>query len=296
MPSFISHLLTCWLLFILRTESVSNVETTHAARPLPLCSPDLQLHDYLLPPAESASCGLPLSRSYLFSKYNAILVAAAVRSNITEGDQVKVRIVACRPVSPAGADMPFGFWSDTQSVSSSEHWTLATCQATEVNFWGRITSKETFESVKVGRVSSSEVDTSCEWEASFSPAYPGLYTLEIANDWLWGSNQASLDECGLQIHSEWVGGTPLHLPPALTRGSPFSHCCNKCSVQEQCFYFTSTVAANNIEECRLYTNASTPHLISTKNNSGMQYHMMRMCICMCSCIVMLLLCFNCNAV
>lgn len=115
--------------------------------PLPLCPPDLQLTHYLLPQKESESCGLPLSRSYLFSKHNAILVADPVPKNAFMDSLVSMRIYACRPATshPGVGE----FWKDSLSVGDVIPWTLAMCQAAEVNFWARISSNETIESVKV---------------------------------------------------------------------------------------------------------------------------------------------------
>lgn len=243
-----SQRLVMFLFLLMKMSAVFSQE------PLPFCPP-LSLNSFLLSRNNTLSCGVPLSRSYLYSKHEAILVLESLPSLLPVGETSSLRLFACRPL-----EVPESFWRDTYSVSSVVPWTLSSCQAEEVNFWGVIKSKTSIQPVKVERYKEPSNSSSCEWEVRFTPAYEESYTLEIVNDRLRSSVYSSTQSfvSSLQRNKTWAGATRLHVHDFLERGSPSLTCYHKCSIFEKCAYWSQ-----DGKTCIFYTNETLPKLESS---------------------------------
>jgi hypothetical protein len=226
------------------------------SKPLPTCK---ELPPNYLPPTQILlGCGLPSSRSYLHSKFNAALVADESKTNqvVELGKEVFVDIEACE-ISRTDESR---LWRDNITVLTSTPWTLESCQETEVNFWGRIRSESSLHRV-IFRAMHTK--TSCKWQAVFTPSVPGDFVLEISNIWIRGSTYSHASEFKEVTQAYWEGVNEVIPHPSAIRGSNHIPCGDYCSSMEGCAYYV--MKGGGRSNCLLFGGNSTPTLF--KNTS-----------------------------
>mmetsp|Transcript_16446 Transcript_16446/g.27490 ORF Transcript_16446/g.27490 Transcript_16446/m.27490 type:complete len:126 (-) Transcript_16446:132-509(-) len=97
---------------------------------LPSCVENIPA-SFLLSRNGSKECGLPLSRSYIYSQYSSILSVEKLPSPHTSRRGGDVYISACS----AGQRYQEVLWNDDVSVMKPTPWDTESCNSLEVNFW-----------------------------------------------------------------------------------------------------------------------------------------------------------------
>lgn len=152
------------------------------ATPLPLCHRDAFMDPaaYILPKNKIMGCGLPLSRLYLLSQFNAVLTIDTSRLD-TFYAQTKNKVVVsiCQP-----PDTLKNVWRDDISVLKPSPWNVETCNQAEINLHSRLISDKSFETTLIRNLNLPD---RCAFSVEFTPSVPGNYYLEVVNTWLAAS-------------------------------------------------------------------------------------------------------------
>ena len=192
---------------VVTSQTISNQQ----AAILPNCNLYLNNEStYLLPKNYVVQqCFAPVSRSYLYSKYNAAFVLQKVddydadrsRSSAataaTSGRQMNFSLFACN------LDASPDLWEEDEVVhfKTPLHENTALCETTEFNFMVRALSEHSIEHASISRDPSAI----CKWSISFTPAFSGNYSLEVINNWIGGSSQIGRTVTLLSMVSTGMG-------------------------------------------------------------------------------------------
>jgi len=251
-----------WLL--LAVFSAVTLSTTSRTL-LPSCVEDIP-SSFLLSRMESEDCGLPLSRSYIYSQFNSILSVEKVPSPILSDKEVTVHISACS----AGRRYQGVLWNDNVSVVMPTPWDAESCNRLEVNFWARVISEHSIHPVVVRKVPPAMAGGGCMWAASFTPPKrPGEYRLEVLNHWLRGSVSSNLTACAPQYKVVWEGAERWFPTNSTYRGNHHTTCCDLCAMYEQCHYWTTF--GSRLSKCNFFRDVkgTSARLVRQKHiNSG----------------------------
>lgn len=153
------------------------------ATPLPFCQHDAFMDPaaYLLPKVKMMGCGLPLSRLYLLSQFNAALTIDTSRFGpFYAQTKNTLTISVCQP----SRNTLKNIWLDDISVVKSTPWNVETCNQAEINLYARIRSEASFESALIRTLN---LPSRCAFSVEFTPSFPGNYHLEVVNTWLAAS-------------------------------------------------------------------------------------------------------------
>ena len=152
--------------------------------------------DFLLPEAEALACGLPVSRSYLLSAHNMVLVVEAPAEAPVAGEPYSMTVRGCDAAAP-------GPWTDAYSFAAPD---LAWCEPDALELWARARGP----TIEVADVTPSA--TECAWTLAFPR---GL----AAGDY-------EIDAC--LGPDGWRGGPFFHVCPHKKRAEQIMR---QCSVQ-----------------------------------------------------------------
>ena len=196
--------------------------------------------DYLLPKITALSCGVPSSRSYLYSQYRAAFELRRANRTESNSKETKFKIILCRLEQQEPK-----LWIDDISVISPTPITTDLCISTEFNFFARAMSPASVEPVTVSRVSP------CEWEARFNPAYSGKYEIEIMNNWIGASYEPNRTACREAVKRAYWLGDVIVRSRNIERGGPSVTCCDRCQLY-RCKFWTGTGG----NKCIMFENVS----------------------------------------
>jgi hypothetical protein len=172
------------------------------ATPLPICDPDSidSSANYLLPKDQLLSCGLPLSRSYLLSQFNAILTVDKIpkETKFHAQSTSSITVSVCRPPE----SFKELFWHDDVSVISPTPWDIETCKRAELNIYTRLVSEKSFQSAYVRPLNLPD---RCGFRVEFTPYYSGDYKLEVVNTWLAASTDPNPESAHPEYGHRWIG-------------------------------------------------------------------------------------------
>lgn len=170
--------------------------------PLPICRPDAftDIPAYFLPKSKMMGCGLPLSRQYLFSQFNAALVIETAQANKPLYNAKTLNSVVLSVCQPAHTHL--NLWKDKISVIRPTPWDVQACNRAEINLHARLVSLESFQPAFIRPL---KLVDRCAFSIEFTPTVPGKYHLEVVNTWL----AASTDPNPLSSHTKlghfWTG-------------------------------------------------------------------------------------------
>lgn len=173
------------------------------ATPLPLCSTDVfsDMSSFLLPKKKMIGCGLPLSRLYLLSKFNAVLTidTPTHQDKLFAQTMNTLTISICRP-----PDTLKNVWYDDISITMPTPWDLEACQKAEINLYARLVTPESFQPAFI---SPLMLPDRCAFKVEFNPYTPGEYRLEIVNSWIGASTDPNPASAGHTFEHRWTGYT-----------------------------------------------------------------------------------------
>lgn len=179
--------------------------------------------DFLLPEADALDCGLPVSRSYLLSAHNMVLVVEAPAEAPVAGEPYSMTVRGCDAAAP-------GPWTDAYSFAAPD---FAWCEPDALELWARARGP----TIEVADVTPSA--TECAWTLAFPRGLAaGDYEIDVLNIWLRGwaepANDPERERKGVAL-----AGEPFDWrSPPLKRGSPFMPCVQRCMLFEQCVGWT----------------------------------------------------------
>ena len=250
------------------------------ATPLPLCPDDVFSESYLLPKKQLLACGLPLSRSYLLSRFNAAVI---INTSVEFGTffskrNNKLTISVCRPPTSLR-----NVWLDDISVAKRTPWDVETCKEAELNLYTRLISHDSIEPAFIRPLDTPD---RCDFLVEFIPKSPGVYSIEVINNWLGASTDPNPISADIKQGYRWTGndacvrllmrnyiitiycacnavlmpdGDRYHIPGPLLRGSIFiTSCQDMCSMTAKCEYWTSN--GQGINCCQLFSGRKVPTL------------------------------------
>jgi hypothetical protein len=182
--------------------------------------------DYLLGEPAALKCGLPVSRSYLLSKYGLALVAEAPASPAA-GRPLTITVKGC-DVKEAVDAYP---WFDSYTTNGTRD--LGWCDPSALEVWVRAYGP----SIEVADVVPSA--ETCAWTATFRRGLlPGAYAVDVLNTWLRGDEEPKTphyDAVQVRRGRGWRGEQFDWQNAAggdLKRGSPFMLCGDRCMLYD----------------------------------------------------------------
>ncbi|KAH8073401.1 hypothetical protein JL721_2692 [Aureococcus anophagefferens] len=188
--------------------------------------------DYLLGEPAALKCGLPVSRSYLLSKYGLALVAEAPASP-EAGRPLTITVKGCDVKESVDA-YP---WFDSYTTNGTRD--LRWCDPSALEIWVRAYGP----SIEVADVVPSA--ETCAWTATFRRGLlPGAYAVDVLNTWLRGDEEPKTphyDAVKVQRGRGWRGEQFDWQNAAggdLKRGSPFMLCGDRCMLYDECAFWT----------------------------------------------------------
>jgi hypothetical protein len=243
-----------FLALIFTIHLVDVVQSKRDSTGLPLCK--LDANSYLLPKAFVVEkCYIPVSRSYLYSKYNAAFVLSGgdAVSNGVVGETMSFSLYACHLETPSQNS---SLWIEDEVVQFPIplHNHTELCESTDFYFLARAFSEHSIELASVVKIPRS-----CEWEISFKPAFTGPYSLEVVNTWINGAIEPNREACEkAEKNKYWVGTSDGNIPFHLQRGPPWMECCDRCQLYESCKYWTMNYTKDDTRhlQCYLYSSAT----------------------------------------
>jgi hypothetical protein len=178
------------------------------AIPLPICHHDVFIHPaaYLLPKTKMMGCGLPLSRLYLLSQFNAVLAIDTSEGYGPFYAQTKnaVTISVCQP--PDNGILT-NIWRDDISVIKPTPWDVKTCNHAEINLYARLVSQDSFQPAFIRPL---HLPGRCAFQVEFTPTVSGQYHLDVVNTWLAASTNPNPLSADAKPGYRWIG-LVLHL-------------------------------------------------------------------------------------
>ena len=181
-----------------------------SSTPLPYC--DNISKDYILDGTSQMNCGLPLSRSYLYSKYNLILLIEDLSSySLRVGELVSFRIYGCI------VNKENELWFDNYTVANTIPMTThEDCNSVEFDLWSRIVSPHAIHGVEITKSPDS---AGCEWKGSFTPTASGTLYIEVLLPWINSHVDRMYEKCMGSIGKVY-NSTISYIPDvSLLRGS-----------------------------------------------------------------------------
>ncbi|KAH8076445.1 hypothetical protein JL721_447 [Aureococcus anophagefferens] len=174
--------------------------------------------DFLLPEAEALDCGLPVSRSYLLSAHNMVLVVEAPAEAPVAGEPYSMTVRGCDAAAP-------GPWTDAYSFAAPD---FAWCDPDALELWARARGP----TIEVADVTPSA--TECAWTLAFPRGLAaGDYEIDVLNIWLRGWAEPA-KEPERERKGVALAGEPFDWrSPPLKRGSSFMPCVQRCMLFEQ---------------------------------------------------------------
>ena len=208
---------------------ISFLVTLAQGLPRNCAGPTALPDDFLLPEAEALKCGLPVSRSYLLSAHNMVLVVEAPAEAPVAGEPYSMTVRGCDAAAP-------GPWTDAYSFAAPD---FAWCEPAALEVWARARGP----TIEVADVTPSA--TECAWTLAFPRGLAaGDYEIDVLNTWLRGWAEPASTTRGGDHARDWEGvalaGEPFDdwRSPPLKRGSPFMSCGQRCMLYEQCVGWT----------------------------------------------------------
>jgi hypothetical protein len=181
------------------------------ATPLPICRRDVfdDPSSYLLPESNLLRCGLPISRPYLLSQFNAALTIDSPQTNGPFYAQTKnsLTISICQPP----AMLTNNWWRDDKSVIKPTPWDVETCNQAEINLYARLVSKDSFQPAFIR---SLNLPDRCAFSVEFTPTIAGKYSLDVVNTWLAASTDPNPLSAGAKRGRHWTGPACNRCRPA----------------------------------------------------------------------------------
>ena len=180
--------------FLFALLQISSIISTSSSTPLPTCQMGSIPNplNYLLPKALMLECGLPSSRLYLLSKFNAILTIDQDNlSPINAQSKTTILVNVCQP-PPTLTNL----WFDDISIRDITPWNIETCNQAELNLYARLVTKNRFQAASIR---SLHLADRCAFAIDFTAIAPGIfYHINM-----YVHTHVTLTHCKFQGNTAW---------------------------------------------------------------------------------------------
>ena len=236
-----------WSRKLLETRIIDGYEWAPAALG---CEVDLE-PEFSWEGKAEGECGAPIARPLLMIKYGAVLtltVDDVPPSSGTPGAVVRGTVRACAPSRPpSAAEVASG----SVGVAGPAPWTLADCQAAEVNLVARVVVAG--GGVAAAVVAPAHGDGVCAWSVR-GPVPPSPTATEASLEVTVAGLAQSTDPAVAETCGEMKDRNVTDLRATLhaygstdaqVRGSPFMSCCDRCRLYDWCDFYEETPPATD---------------------------------------------------